>query len=435
MGLRSKSILSAVFGAFLTTTLGSANAASPVSNSKIIFDDGQPGIVENVHWRSYRHTHRKKKKKQRTAKKRRSNPAWLQAKGGKQPVQLFVSIPQQKLTVYQGDKILATSRISSGKAGHATPAGVFSILHKRRHHRSNIYSGAPMPYMQRLTWSGIALHESRSVPNRPASHGCIRLPNGFASQLFKFTNDGIHVVVANEDTKPYPISHRSLPNSSSEPVQLASASADAGESAIQKSAPIRMLVTRWTGWHRTFEIQTVMARINYFSGDIDGYLGPQTNAAVDRFRRSQGMEEGKGMTDDFVRRLYFVAGLQPPLNGRLHIRRNFKRIYEAPVAIAPDSNGEQSSLGTHMLTAMHFEPGADNVAWRGVTLTKGTGRYGRNEKGVSTASQALDRIIIPATVRKDIERLLTPGSSLAISNRGISRETMPEGSDFVLLMQ
>ena len=80
---------------------------------------------------------------------------------------------------------------SSGKSGYSTPSGVFSILSKNRYHYSNIYRGAPMPYMQRLTWSGIAFHGSNSVPkDRPASHGCIRLPHSFASQLFKFTEKG-----------------------------------------------------------------------------------------------------------------------------------------------------------------------------------------------------------------------------------------------------
>jgi len=128
---------------------------------------------------------------------------WYPAKDRKDPIQVIVSLPEQKLFVYQGDKLLVTSRVSSGKTGYATPSGVFSILQKNRFHRSNIYSGAPMPFMQRLTWSGIALHGSNSVPkDRPASHGCIRLPQSFASQLFRFTQKGAHVIVANEKVEP-----------------------------------------------------------------------------------------------------------------------------------------------------------------------------------------------------------------------------------------
>ncbi|MDH3582109.1 MAG: L,D-transpeptidase family protein, partial [Hyphomicrobiales bacterium] len=113
----------------------------------------------------------------RSRKKVKAPPAaWYPDKTQKDPVQIIVSLPDQKATVYQGDKVLVTSRVSSGKKGHTTPSGVFSILQKNRFHRSNIYSRAPMPFMQRLTWSGIALHASNSVPNYPASHGCVRLP-------------------------------------------------------------------------------------------------------------------------------------------------------------------------------------------------------------------------------------------------------------------
>ena len=91
---------------------------------------------------------------------------------------------EQTLTVYDGDQVIATSKVSTGKAGHTTPSGVFSILEKRKYHESNLYSNAPMPWMQRITWSGVALHESNSVPNYPASHGCVpaRVPNERSSR-------------------------------------------------------------------------------------------------------------------------------------------------------------------------------------------------------------------------------------------------------------
>lgn len=89
--------------------------------------------------------------------------------------------------VFKDGKPWNTSSVSTGRRGHATPAGVFPILQKARRHRSNLYSNAPMPYMQRLTWSGIAIHAGR-LPGYPASHGCIRLPHAFAQSLFKLTN-------------------------------------------------------------------------------------------------------------------------------------------------------------------------------------------------------------------------------------------------------
>lgn len=129
--------------------------------------------------------------------------------GTSTPLKIVISLDKQNLTVYRGTEPIAKSRISSGRSGYRTPKGVFSILQKRKWHRSNIYSNAPMPYMQRLTWSGIALHEGH-VPGYPASHGCIRLPDKFARELFSMTDMGVHVFVTEGETKPVPIAHDTL---------------------------------------------------------------------------------------------------------------------------------------------------------------------------------------------------------------------------------
>ena len=117
--------------------------------------------------------------------------------GGTQgPVRVVVSLPQQKAFVYRGGALLWTSPVSTGKRGHGTPAGTFRILQKKVKHRSNIYD-ASMPYMQRLTHSGIALHAGH-VPGYRASHGCIRLPYGKARKLYDVTRHGTTVVVTNQ---------------------------------------------------------------------------------------------------------------------------------------------------------------------------------------------------------------------------------------------
>jgi lipoprotein-anchoring transpeptidase ErfK/SrfK len=125
------------------------------------------------------------------------------------PHLLIVSIKSQRVTLYANGKPAATSPISSGTPQNPTPHGVFSIIQRNRHHRSNIYSGAPMPYMQRLTWSGIALHQG-VLPGRPASHGCIRLPESFASFLWNTTKMNTRVVVARDDVEPQDIVHTKL---------------------------------------------------------------------------------------------------------------------------------------------------------------------------------------------------------------------------------
>ncbi len=111
---------------------------------------------------------------------------------------IVVSKKSQNMFVFSDGALWASTPVSTGKRRHETPSGVFPILQKRKLHRSNIYSGAPMPYMQRLTWDGIALHAGR-VPGYPASHGCVRVPRAFAQSLFKLTNASATTVVIGDD--------------------------------------------------------------------------------------------------------------------------------------------------------------------------------------------------------------------------------------------
>jgi L,D-transpeptidase catalytic domain/Putative peptidoglycan binding domain len=126
-----------------------------------------------------------------------------------QPMTLIVSLSKQRVDVYRGMTLITSSQVSTGKPGHATKAGVFSILEKQRYHYSNMYGGAPMPWMNRITWSGTALHAG-VVPGYPASHGCIRLPYSFAPRLFKITTVGAHVIVAHDRVTPALVDHPAL---------------------------------------------------------------------------------------------------------------------------------------------------------------------------------------------------------------------------------
>jgi hypothetical protein len=114
---------------------------------------------------------------------------------------ITVNIAKQRLYVYQAGQLIGISTVSTGKPGHSTPLGDFTVLQKRQWHRSNIYSNAPMPYMQRLTWTGIALHGG-NLPGYPASHGCIRLPLAFAKQLFAITTLGVPVTIVGKKNQP-----------------------------------------------------------------------------------------------------------------------------------------------------------------------------------------------------------------------------------------
>jgi lipoprotein-anchoring transpeptidase ErfK/SrfK len=118
------------------------------------------------------------------------------------PLFAVVSVADQHISIYDHNGLVARSMVSTGIADHPTPKGIFTILGRERFHQSNIYSGAPMPFMQRITWSGIAMHTG-VVPGHPASHGCIRLPAEFASKLWGMTRVGERVVISPREVTPH----------------------------------------------------------------------------------------------------------------------------------------------------------------------------------------------------------------------------------------
>jgi lipoprotein-anchoring transpeptidase ErfK/SrfK len=130
--------------------------------------------------------------------------------GPERPLFVVVSIADQRVSIYNHHGLVDRSAISTGMAGHPTPKGVFTIIGRERYHHSNIYSGAPMPFMQRITWSGVAMHLG-VVPGHPASHGCIRLPAQFAAKLWGLTRIGERVVISPQDVTPADFAHPLLP--------------------------------------------------------------------------------------------------------------------------------------------------------------------------------------------------------------------------------
>lgn len=122
---------------------------------------------------------------------------WMPELAPAGPVVIVISLPEQLAYVYRNGVRIGVSTVSTGKPGYETPTGVFTILQKQREHYSNLYDNAPMPFMQRLTWDGVALHAGR-IPGYPASHGCVRLPYAFSEKLFATTSHGMTVVIASE---------------------------------------------------------------------------------------------------------------------------------------------------------------------------------------------------------------------------------------------
>jgi lipoprotein-anchoring transpeptidase ErfK/SrfK len=147
---------------------------------------------------------RRQKPRRHQAKK---NPApQKEAAKPQGPLIIAISVEKQKLRIYDANGFFAETPISTGMKGHSTPMGIFSVIQKQKLHHSNIYSGAPMPYMQRITWSGIAIHAG-VLPGYPASHGCIRMPMAFAIKMWNWTKMGARVVITPGEMTPTSITH------------------------------------------------------------------------------------------------------------------------------------------------------------------------------------------------------------------------------------
>ncbi|WP_434025998.1 L,D-transpeptidase [[Pseudomonas] boreopolis] len=122
------------------------------------------------------------------------------------PMAVIVSLTEQRAYAYRNGILIGISTVSTGKPGHETPTGVFTILQKDKDHRSNLYNSAPMPYQQRLTWDGVALHAG-GLPGYPESHGCVHLPSEFARLLFENSNMGMVVVISKAGVSPDALVH------------------------------------------------------------------------------------------------------------------------------------------------------------------------------------------------------------------------------------
>ena len=142
------------------------------------------------------------------------------------PIMAIVSIKSQKVTFYDADGWIFRAPVSTGIAGRETPAGVFALLEKDKDHHSSLYDDAWMPNMQRITWNGVALHGG-PLPGYAASHGCVRMPFGFAEKLFEKTQIGMRVIISPDDTEPVPFSHPALLIPNQEAIAAAPAKAEA----------------------------------------------------------------------------------------------------------------------------------------------------------------------------------------------------------------
>jgi len=181
---------------------------------------------------------RKARRRQRSAPENRTAEKKQETPETSGAVYAVISIGDQHISIYDSTGRIAQSSVSTGMRGHRTPTGVFSVIGKERYHYSNLYGSAPMPWMQRITWSGVAMHAGH-VPGYPASHGCIRLPYSFAPRMWRMTDMGARVIVAPRDTTPAAISHDFLPTPRMQPA-AATTAAGSQEAANTPAAHVEL---------------------------------------------------------------------------------------------------------------------------------------------------------------------------------------------------
>src|SRR5499433_4229989 len=143
-----------------------------------------------------------------------------------EPIMAIVSIKSQHVTFYDADGWIYRSPVSTGTTGRETPAGIFAVLEKNKDHHSSLYDDAWMPNMLRITWNGVALHGG-PLPGYAASHGCIRMPFGFAEKLFDKTRIGMRIIISPNDAEPVDISHPALLVPNAQAIKAAPARIDA----------------------------------------------------------------------------------------------------------------------------------------------------------------------------------------------------------------
>jgi L,D-transpeptidase catalytic domain len=414
----------------------------------------------------------------------------IETRSASEPLMAIVSLRDQRITVYDAKGWILRAPVSSGTKGRETPAGIFSVIQKVEEHYSNLYDDAFMPHMQRITWSGIALHGG-VLPGRPASHGCIRLPFDFAERLFDATAMGMRVIVAPTDVAPiefaHPVPFQPKPGAAAlaaartaeaqEAARKAAEAKLAAGTAFREATQAKVPVRAAENLKRRAEAQLAAAETKLGSGisaeakehaedakaqavakiaelqlqwDVANVDLQQRLDAVTSAREAAAAAEAARVAAaeavrEIARELQPISVLISRKSQRLYVRQAFMPILESPVTIAdPDR-----PIGTHVFTAIERATDDAKVRWSVVSLAGGRspnatveprdrarGSSGRDVEPVPTdpdsAKAALGRIAIPQDVLDRIGNI-TPRSSLIVTDETLSSET-GKGTEFVVLL-
>lgn len=402
------------------------------------------------------------------------------------PLVIAISIDQQRVKVYDANGVFAESPVSTGMRGHATPMGVFSVIQKHKWHRSNIYSGAPMPYMQRVTWSGVAMHAG-VLPGYPASHGCIRMPMAFAVKMWGWTRMGARVIITPGVVSPSDFMHplltaqkpatpaavvasavvvasapvvsapvpsiSSTPDATAERTQTADASGDIPDVAKTDAATATAAevveappaATEPAAKDQVTKDQVTKDQAR--SSDPEKPADPEKSA--DPEKPTATRPEPTAVTAQ--KRTGQIAAFVSRKDSRLYVRQNFAPLFDVPVTIAPSDR----PLGTHVFTARADKDDARLFHWSVVSLPAVVRRVDRREVGDAasrrrkstgaiemtsavvpdSAAEALDRLAIPDDAMARLTEALTTGGSLVVSDQGIAGGETGEGTDFIVSLR
>jgi lipoprotein-anchoring transpeptidase ErfK/SrfK len=408
----------------------------------------------------------------------------------KGPLQIVVSIAEQHVTLYSNGVRVAQGPVSTGVPGRPTPTGVFSIIQKDRFHHSNLYSNAPMPFMERITWSGVALHEG-PLPGYPASHGCIRMTHDFAVRLWQVARLGVRVIVARNDVVPVDFAHPRLFGPKAKPSEPP-VGGDAPGKHAESSPPIGFAQASISG-PQTASDRAVAgsagksiegmapARATAATTAADALRGtvamgspaaiktaaavpaPPPAAAGEPIATTPAVADPPKPAADAVDpdkdvpmpTLPKARALEQPAKHagtvavfisrkekKLFVRRGFEALFDASVEI----EHPEQPLGTHVFTALGFTEDGARMRWNVMSMAEPprpliAAKIGPKPQEVaraaeahppSTAAEALDRIQIPQEAVDRIGEILSPGASLVISDQGLGPET-GEGTDFIVL--
>jgi lipoprotein-anchoring transpeptidase ErfK/SrfK len=372
-----------------------------------------------------------------------------------EPLMAIVSVKSQHVTIYDADGWILRAPVSSGTTGRETPSGIFSVVQKDKDHHSNLYDDAWMPNMLRITWSGIALHGG-PLPGYAASHGCVRMPYGFAEKLFDKVRIGMRVIIAPNDAEPVEFSHpalfvpkpeaiaavparaETLARAADEAARTASEAKSAAAAAGREAAPLTASLRKLKGLKTSAEAaltriekalaaaktdeakaraeelqQKAAARVAELQTQLDTAEANAKSkldaaaAAQDAAKAAEGKRaDAAKAAREAKLALEPVSVFISRKTQRLYVRRGFEATLEVPVTIRnPDT-----PIGTHVFTAVARAEGG--LRWTAVTIDSG-----------DNAQAALDRISMPQDVLDRIAPTALPRSSLIISDEPLNRET------------